>query len=211
MEYVVFVILTYLFCCLNFSHIYLNKYKKDSERAWTTHIGSSFIWKNHSRIASIIIFLGDSILKGFLPIFLAKMVFDFTNLHLLTNFNFGDESYLILIVLFQVLGNNWSIFLKFKGGRGMAIVVGSLLGVHFVLASVLYALYFIIYIKVKDGGPSWIISLGIATFISIFFSYSIFACYLISLFLIILKRITGNSISKDYRIIKNRLIFDRDE
>ena len=96
--------------------------------------------------------------------------------------------------------------MRFKGGRGMAIIIGSLLGINTIMAMILYSLYIAIYLKVKDGGPAWIIS----SIISLFFSTTLLYCYLICLFLVIAKRITGNSISNNYKIIVNRIIFDRD-
>ena len=204
MEYVIFLIIVFFFNSLNFSNIYLNKINKDSSQSWTTHIGSSYIWKYHSKIAGIVIFFGDSILKGLLPIFIAKFMIDFSQLDPI------NEYYLVPILLTQIIGNNWSIFMRFKGGRGMAIIIGSLLGINAIMAIILYSLYLIIYLRIKDGGPAWIISIGISCIFSLFFSTSLFFCYLICLFLIILKRITGNSLSNNYKIIINRIVFDRD-
>jgi len=204
LEYVIFLIIVFFFNSLNFSNIYLNKINKDSSQSWTTHIGSSYIWKYHSKIAGIVIFFGDSVLKGLLPIFIAKFMIDFSQLDPI------NEYYLVPILLTQIIGNNWSIFMRFKGGRGMAIIIGSLLGINAIMAIILYSLYLIIYLRIKDGGPAWIISIGISCIFSLFFSTSLFFCYLICLFLIILKRITGNSLSNNYKIIINRIVFDRD-
>lgn len=204
MEYVIFLIIVFFFSSLNFSNIYLNKIQKGSSQSWTTHIGSSHIWKYHSKIAGVIIFFGDSILKGLLPIFTAKFIFDFSQLESINKY------YLIPILFTQIIGNNWSIFMRFKGGRGMAIIIGSLLGINTIMAMILYSLYIAIYLKVKDGGPAWIISIAISSIISLFFSTTLLYCYLICLFLVIAKRITGNSISNNYKIIVNRIIFDRD-
>ena len=110
-----------------------------------------------------------------------------------------------------MIGNNWSIFLKFKGGRGMAIAIGSLLGINFVLALILYGTYLLLYFsKFKDGGITWIISLTITAFISISFSLNVLYCYLACIFLTILKRVTGNQFKFDINIIINRIIYDRD-
>ena len=204
MEYVIFLIIVFFFSSLNFSNIYLNRINKNSSQSWTTHIGSSYIWKYHSKIAGIVIFFGDSVLKGLLPIFIAKFIIDFSQLNPI------NEYYLVPILFTQIIGNNWSIFMRLKGGRGMAIIIGSLLGINSIMAIILYSLYLIIYLRIKDGGPAWIISIGISCIFSLIFSMPVFFCYLICFFLIILKRITGNSLSNNYRIIINRIIFDRD-
>tara|TARA_B100001996_G_scaffold301542_1_gene242094 strand:- start:498 stop:1115 length:618 start_codon:yes stop_codon:yes gene_type:complete len=203
LEYVIFLIIVFFFSSLNFSNIYLNRINKNSSQSWTTHIGSSYIWKHHSKIAGIVIFFGDSVLKGLLPIFIAKFIIDFSQLNPI------NEYYLVPILFTQIIGNNWSIFMRLKGGRGMAIIIGSLLGINSIMAIILYSLYLIIYLRIKDGGPAWIISIGISCIFSLIFSMPVFFCYLICFFLIILKRITGNSLSNNYRIIFNRIIFDR--
>ena len=64
--------------------------------------------------------------------------------------------------------------------------------------------------KIRDGGPSWILALIATTLISIPISNVISICLLACILLTLLKRILGNSITKKYTIIKNRLIFDRD-
>ncbi len=199
MEIIIFFVFIFLISSVNFSTQYLSKYKnlKFSEN---DHIGSSYVWKNHSRFAGLVIFLGDSVIKGFFPIFISKYIL---------NFNF--ENIFLLILIIQMIGNNWSIFLKFKGGRGMAISIGSLLGINLVLAILLYAIYiFLYFIKFKDGSITWIISLIITAIISISFSLSFFYCYCACILITILKRVTGNNLKFEYNVILNRIIYDRD-
>ena len=163
-------------------------------------MGSSYIWKNHSKFAGLTIFFGDSVIKGFFPVFLSKYIL-----------NFNNEYIFLYILIIQMIGNNWSIFLKFKGGRGMAISIGSLLGINFVLAIVLYTTYLLLYFsKFKDGGITWIISLTITAFVSIGFSLNVLYCYLACIFLTIMKRVTGNEFKFNMNIILNRIIYDRD-
>ena len=210
MEYLIYLFLIFLFCSFNFTDFYLKKVSKNGQKTWSSHIGSSYVWKNHSKLASLIIFCGDSILKGFFPIFVAKQIMDFDAVIPASVFT-NNEMYLIPIVLIQIIANNWSIFLKFKGGRGMAVIIGIILGLNpFPLAICLYVIYIIAWTKIRDGGPSWIIALIATTLISIPISNVISICLLACILLTLLKRILGNSITKKYTIIKNRLIFDRD-
>ena len=110
-----------------------------------------------------------------------------------------------------MIGNNWSIFLKLKGGRGMAIAIGSLLGINIVLALILYVTYISLYFgKFKDGGITWIVSIIFTTVISLGFSMTVFYCYLACIFITLLKRATGNEIKFQSNIIINRIIYDRD-
>jgi glycerol-3-phosphate acyltransferase PlsY len=157
----------------------------------------------------LIIFCGDSILKGFFPIFVARSIMDFDAV-IPSNVFTNNEMYLIPIVLIQIIANNWSIFLKLKGGRGMAVIIGIILGLNPYVAICLYVIYIIAWAKIRDGGPSWILALLVTTLISIPISNVTSICLLACILLTLLKRILGNSITKKYTIIKNRLIFDRD-
>jgi len=199
MEIVVFFVFVFFLSSINFSTQYLSKYK-NLEFIENDHIGSSYIWKNHSKFAGIIIFFGDSVIKGFFPIFISKYIL-----------NLSFEYIFLLILIVQMVGNNWSVFLKFKGGRGMAIAIGSLLGINLVLALLLYATYiFLYFIKFKDGSITWIISLIFTAIISISFSLNVFYCYCACILITLIKRITGNSLKFGYNVILNRIIYDRD-
>ena len=199
MEIIIFIIFIFLLSSINFSIQYLSKYKnlKFDKKG---HMGSSLVWKNHSKFAGLVIFFGDSVLKGFFPIFISKYIL-----------NFNYEYMFLLIITVQLIGNNWSIFLNFKGGRGMAISIGSLLGINLFLAIILYSIYiFFYFFKFKDGGITWLIALIITAIISLSFSLNIFYCYIACLLFTILKRITGNNLNFDIKIILNRIVYDRD-
>ena len=147
MELIIFFISIFILSSINLSTQYLSNYK-NLEFNKNEHLGSSYIWKNHSKFAGLTIFFGDSVIKGFFPVFLSKYIL-----------NINNEYIFLYILIIQMIGNNWSIFLKLKGGRGMAIAIGSLLGINFVLALILYGTYLLLYFsKFKDGGITWIIS-----------------------------------------------------
>ncbi|MBL40744.1 MAG: hypothetical protein CL761_05460 [Chloroflexi bacterium] len=199
MEILIFLIFIFILSSINLSTQYLSNYK-NLEFNKNEHLGSSYIWKNHSKFAGLIIFFGDSVIKGFFPIFLSKYIL-----------NFNDEYIFLYILITQMIGNNWSIFLKLKGGRGMAIAIGSLLGINIVLALILYVTYISLYFgKFKDGGITWIVSIIFTTVISLGFSMTVFYCYLACIFITLLKRATGNEIKFQSNIIINRIIYDRD-
>ena len=63
----------------------------------------------------IITFLGDS-LKGVLALFIAFLFLD--------KFPYPKELILAGVAFFSVLGHLFSIFLKFKGGKGVATTIG---------------------------------------------------------------------------------------
>ncbi|MBI4706564.1 MAG: glycerol-3-phosphate 1-O-acyltransferase PlsY [Candidatus Omnitrophica bacterium] len=69
------------------------------------------------------------IIKGFIPVFL------FGNL-ILARINFIDNETLCLILgISCVCGHNWTVFLQFKGGKGIATTLGVLIGLSTVSPS----------------------------------------------------------------------------
>ncbi|MDO8662576.1 MAG: glycerol-3-phosphate 1-O-acyltransferase PlsY [Candidatus Omnitrophota bacterium] len=66
------------------------------------------------------------ILKGFLPvIFLYNILGSKSNLSL--------ETFCILIGVSCICGHNWTIFLRFKGGKGVATTLGVFLGLSVII------------------------------------------------------------------------------
>jgi len=155
----------------------------------------------------------DAFVKGFFPIFFAKFLFP----------NQPVLYYAVGIIL--LLGHNWSPYIKFRGGRGIAIFIGILLGLgwfelvlfliflqglncllSFSISKTLFEpslwimIWFIyLFLTVLSGGYGS----GEILFISIVFS------------LIIIKRLLANfeQFSKDqsyYKVLFFRFLLDRD-
>ncbi len=85
-------------------------YKEDVRNYGSGNIGMSNVFRTFGPIPALITFLGDAF-KGYLPVFLA--------IHL----NF-PISIVILIALSSILGHVFSIYLRFKGGKGIATTFG---------------------------------------------------------------------------------------
>jgi glycerol-3-phosphate acyltransferase PlsY len=73
--------------------------------------GASNVFRNVGHMAGMIVLALD-IGKGALVILLARA--------------FASEQIVLLCGIAVVAGHNWSIFLKFKGGRGLATIIGVL-------------------------------------------------------------------------------------
>lgn len=127
-----FFILGYLFGSLPVGYL-LVKWRKNLD---IRKIGSGATGAtNVSRILGIKWALLVGLLdffKAFLPVFLAKLAL---------SFNWP----LVLVATSPVLGHIWPIFLQFKGGKGMASMMGSLtalFGGKFILIAFLYAIFY---------------------------------------------------------------------
>ena len=74
--------------------------------------GTTNVYRTVGGGAALIAFVGD-LLKGFVPALVARFLF--------------SEFPLVpmLVAIIATVGHNWSIFLKFKGGRGIATGAGA--------------------------------------------------------------------------------------
>jgi glycerol-3-phosphate acyltransferase PlsY len=71
-----------------------------------------------------------------------------------------DPSSAVLISLATVMGHNWSLYLGFKGGRGIAVTIGALFAWDARLALAFLVVIAISWI-IKQGAPSCLITLGL--------------------------------------------------
>ncbi|MEW6171307.1 MAG: glycerol-3-phosphate 1-O-acyltransferase PlsY [Candidatus Omnitrophota bacterium] len=115
----------------------------------------------------IFVLILDS-LKGILAILLISNIFQQTLI--------SQELYFILLGLVAVCGHIWTIFLKGKGGKGMATSLGALIGLAIKIKGLW--LIFIIVICV------WILVFLISRFVSL---ASIVSVVILPIFLIIFK------------------------
>jgi glycerol-3-phosphate acyltransferase PlsY len=82
--------------------------------------GATNVLRSGNKKAAIVTLLGDA-LKGSIVVLLAKVLADRWNL---SNFDTAIAG------LFVFLGHVFSIFLRFRGGKGVATAAGVLLGMH---------------------------------------------------------------------------------
>mgnify|MGYP001367975999 CR=1 FL=1 len=109
----------YLISSIPVSYIWIKSLKNglNLDQVGTGNLGSSNTKNASGYLSAICISLIDIFLKGFLPIY----VFD--NI-------FGYSWELFIYGLLIVVGHNWSIFMSFKGGRGVAVSIGVLLAIE---------------------------------------------------------------------------------
>lgn len=87
--------------------------------------GTTNVLRTAGRKAAVIA-LGGDMLKGILPVVLAGFIFG-NDLLVIGNIAIGTLVAQVAAALAAVAGHNWSIFLQFKGGRGVATFFGGLM------------------------------------------------------------------------------------
>ena len=108
---ILFAVSSYLFGALPTGYIlyYLSE-KKDIRRYGSQSIGATNILRLKGWLFAIPVILMD-ILKGFLPVFLAIKLFP-------------DKRFALLCGFLAVLGHCFPVYIRFKGGKGVATSIG---------------------------------------------------------------------------------------
>ena len=92
----------------------------------------------------ILVLVGD-VAKGAIPVFIAKFVFDL------------PLPMLQLVALAAILGHIYPLWLKFKGGKGVATALGGLLVLNVQLAFAGLLVYLICFAIIKKSGVASVI------------------------------------------------------
>ena len=176
----------------------------------TKHSGLSNIYSHITFDKVIYILILDVIIKGALPSFLLLLYFD-------------DYLYFLF---FLIIGHNWSIFLNFKGGKGLAISIGIIIGLSLKLFLLLLFLFVIFWAfqKFKDSSLPWLLSFLFtpvilyydSNYLNLFFDLYYFnKLYILILLLslLIFTRTLGdrNYSRINFKTLIFRIIFDRDK
>ncbi len=108
---IVFLLLSYLLGSIPFGFL-VGKYLKniDIREYGSGNIGVANIFRVLGVKCAILVLIGDC-LKGFIAVYMLTLI---------------SENYIVYLLagLFAIIGHNWSIFLKFNGGKGIATTYG---------------------------------------------------------------------------------------
>ena len=121
---ILFAILSYLICGMPFGYIIYKIVKHDDIRKYGSgNIGATNVGRLLGKKYAITTFLLDGF-KGFFCLLFAKIFFNLPN----------NDMYLYLLLIVCVMGHIFSPYLKFKGGKAVAITVVSLFVLNMQLA-----------------------------------------------------------------------------
>ena len=128
------IAISYLLGSLPTSYLIGLFWGKDPTKVGSGNVGAANTFRNISRSAGLLSMVLD-IGKGYIAVRLAAAVFP-------------DGILPLIAALTVVAGHNWMIFLKFKGGKGLASSAGALLalsppGVPIIILAIILILLFI--------------------------------------------------------------------
>lgn len=135
MNYFLPIVFAYLFGSIPTGYILARFRGINIREVGSGNIGATNVTRALGKGMGAVTLLGDA-LKGVVPIFLAKKLF-----------MAGGENQLILLItgLSAILGHVYSIFLKFKGGKGVATALGVLLTIMPGVALITILLWLIVF------------------------------------------------------------------
>lgn len=102
-------------------------YGVDVRRVGSGNIGMANVLRAAGKPAAVITMLGD-MLKGLLPVLAARLLVD-------------NDWVVAAVALAALAGHCWPVFLRFKGGKGVATGAGTTIALAPVLGLVLFAVW----------------------------------------------------------------------
>ena len=133
MNFILIILVSYLMGSIPFSQIFPRIIGKDASKSGTKNVGATNALVVAGPLIGVLALIGD-IGKGYLAVYLAQKY----QLH-----SWG----VIFAGLAAVIGHDFSIFLKFKGGKGVATTGGALMAFDLVFAMIML-LFLILLITV---------------------------------------------------------------
>ena len=182
----------------------------DIRRYGSGNVGISNIYVQSGFKATVPVVLFDTIVKGAVPVIIASGKVLDLGLDVEVAAGFA-----------AVVGHSWSVFVKFRGGRGIATVLGVLITLNAPLPF-LYGLPAFVGWRLKgDSGLWWgVATLGLPLWTIILRSdHEITYIGLAFIGLTLVKRLLSNGLSSSdveragtswSRVLFNRLVYDRD-
>jgi len=135
MNLVLISVISYFLGSIPFSYLVARAYGKNLYQIGSGNIGTANVWRATGKIEAMLMALIGDLGKGILAVSLAQKFF------------LGQVLPQTLAAFFAIAGHNWPIFLKFKGGRGLATLAGILLYLNWrALILILLLLGFFIFL-----------------------------------------------------------------
>jgi len=178
---VIMILISYLLGSIPFGYL-VGKYLKgiDIRKYGSGNIGVANTFRVMGTKYALLVLLGDC-LKGFLAVSLAQKLLP------------EPMWFLLLIGIFTIIGHNWSAFLRFKGGKGIATTYGVVLSFYPLIAVISAIIWALIVLATKFAALGSILSVFVMLVLSLIFNTPIeFKIFVIVVLLFALIRHRSN-------------------
>ena len=188
MEIIIIIFISYIMGSIPFGFI-LTKFflKKDIREIGSGNIGATNALRTGNKIIGYSTLIFD-VIKAIIPILFVK---------------FYNNEYIFLTSLSVFIGHVFPVWLKFKGGKGVATYIGILFCLNYILGIIFTLSWLVVYLISKYSSLSSLISsLTIPVYLFFFTNESNYYFYIIMFILIFythrenIKRLKNNTESK---------------
>ena len=153
-ELIIIILLSYFLGSIPFGYILTKIFlKKDIRNIGSGNIGATNVLRTGSKSIGYATLILD-LSKAILPMILIKMT---------------NNEYLFLVGFCIFIGHVFPLWLKFKGGKGIATYIGILFCINYSLGLIFITIWIVIFIIFKYSSLSSLISSLLLPFFSFFF------------------------------------------
>jgi len=187
-NYLFLISIVYFFGSIPFAYILPKIFGLgDIRNLGSGNVGATNVLRAGNKLLAIIVLALD-IIKGFVPLFILK--------------NYYHNELTEIIILFigsaAILGHIFPIWLKFKGGKGVATYIGFLFAINYIFGIIFIITWLLIAFLKKYSSLASITSLVLLPLFVMLFSYEKQIIYLLILINLI---IISKHYSNIYRLI----------
>ena len=170
--YFLFILLSYLMGSVPFGYLF-SKYvsKIDIREIGSGNIGTTNVLRTGNKLTAILTLFFDA-LKGFIPVWMSLQ--------------FSSELF-IYVAIFTLLGHMYPIWLKFKGGKGVATFLGLIFAISIYSGFLFILSWIIIALIFKKSSVSSLSATLFSSLYIIFYNSNLLLLLIIMLGLITIK------------------------
>ena len=187
-NYLFLISIVYFFGSIPFAYILPKIFGLgDIRKLGSGNVGATNVLRAGNKLLAIIVLAFD-IIKGFAPLFILK------------NYYHNELSEIIILFIGSaaILGHIFPIWLKFKGGKGVATYIGFLFAINYIFGIIFIITWLLIAFLKKYSSLASITSLVLLPLFVMLFSYEKHVIYLLILINLI---IISKHYSNIYRLI----------
>ena len=187
-NYLFLISIVYFFGSIPFAYILPKIFGLgDIRNLGSGNVGATNVLRAGNKLLAIIVLAFD-IIKGFVPLFVLK------------NYYHNELSEIIILFIGSaaILGHIFPIWLKFKGGKGVATYIGFLFAINYIFGIIFIITWLLIAFLKKYSSLASITSLVLLPLFVMLFSYEKQIIYLLILINLI---IISKHYSNIYRLI----------
>ena len=187
-NYLFLISIVYFFGSIPFAYILPKIFGLgDIRNIGSGNVGATNVLRAGNKLLAIIVLAFD-IIKGFAPLFILK------------NYYHNELSEIIILFIGStaILGHIFPIWLKFKGGKGVATYIGFLFAINYIFGIIFIITWLLIAFLKKYSSLASITSLVLLPLFVMLFSYEKHVIYLLILINLI---IISKHYSNIYRLI----------